>query len=37
MSDILSSITTRQTEQTVQAKPEQVRNAAGGFVYAGRR
>ena len=34
MSDILSSITTRQTEQTVQAKPEQVRNAAGGFVYA---
>lgn len=33
MSDILSSITTRQTEQTQRAKPEQVRNAAGGFVY----
>ena len=33
MSDILSSISTRQTEQTVRAKPEQVQNAAGGYVY----
>jgi len=33
MSDILSSISTRQTEQTQRAKPEQVQNKAGGYVY----
>lgn len=33
MSDILSTVATRQTEQTRQAKPEQVANAAGGYVY----
>ena len=33
MSDILSGISTRRTRQTERAKPEQVKNAAGGYVY----
>lgn len=34
MSDILSSISTRKTPQTERSRPDQVKNAAGGHVFA---